>query len=445
MKIKGLLTNKLYLLVIISVAIRLAVVATYAPIGYSDTGWYYKFAKEIVSMDFSNYDGARTPVYPLIIALGFFKWRLVWLIQLLFGIANASFLYLIVFKATNNAKFSFWTGIAYNISLILLFFESNLLTETICIFFLLLSALLLQKILTENKSAPLYFYLSAVISLAILTRPTFLYFFPLILIFLIYDYRKNIGTYRFLYKKVTIYFIPFIIIVGGWSTFNKIKVDYFGPTTLTGFHFIEHSGAFIEYAPDSYSDIKKIYLKHREVKIQETGEQTCTIYMAYPEIQSVKNYTIAQVSKELTSVSFWLFYNYPGLYFSSVLKAFFDFWYLPNFIDYWDLTKLKLQYMAPILGFIVNTELYIWIALNFIFVAAFLYNIYLIFRKKNFPNSVLILFLSSAVISLSFVQALVQYGDNWRFSVALKPYIILVFALLYFCFKIKLLKKRSRL
>jgi len=434
LRLKNLLENKLYLLIIISVIIRLAVVALYAPIGYADTGWYEKLAKEIVSWDFSNYDGARTPIYPLMLILGFFRWKIIWLIQLSFGAANVLLVYLITYKATRNDKFSFWAGVIYNLTLVLLFFESNLLTETLCIFFLLLIVLSFQKISEDNQQRKAsknrnYIYLSTVISLATLTRPTFAYIFLLVLFFLIYDYKKNKNTGSFLLKKIALYFIPFILLVGGWSMFNKIKVDYFGPTTLTGFHFIEHSGAFIEYAPDSYSDIKNIYLKYREIKINETGEQTCTIYMAYPEIQAVKKYSVAQVSKDLTALSFWLFYHYPDLYFKSLLRAYMDFWCLPNFVDYWDLTKVRFRFLASFLKYAVKVELYLWIGINFIFIIIFLYNIYLFFRKKTSPVNTIILLLSSSVIALSIIQALVQYGDNWRFNVAVKPYIILALVL----------------
>jgi hypothetical protein len=114
-----------------------------------------------------------------------------------------------------------------------------------------------------------------------------------------------------------------------------------------------------------------------------------------------------------------------------------DYWYLPGFIDYWDLSKLKPPFLAPVLNFIVNAELYIWIALNLIFFGAFFYAFYLFFSKKAFPNRLMLLFLSSSVILLSVIQALVQYGDNWRFGVALKPYIILFMALSFFSFVFK--------
>ncbi|MEO8512362.1 MAG: glycosyltransferase family 39 protein, partial [Ignavibacteria bacterium] len=289
---------------------------------YPDTGWYEKLAKEILTLNFSDYDGARTPVYPLILILGLIRWKIVWIIQMLFGVLNSLLFYLIIFKATKNKNYAFWSGLIYNLSLIFLFFESNILTETICIFFLLMTVYYFQKISEKSKqkvngSISDYLMLSLTASLAALTRPTFTYIFPLLLLLIIYGDIKNKNIVG-LFKKLVLFLIPFMILVGGWSMFNKIKVDYFGPTTLTGFHLIEHSGTFIEYAPDKYSELRDLYLKYRKIKISETGEQTTTIYMVYPEIQKNRGYSIAQISKELTAVSLWLFYHKPGLYFKSV-------------------------------------------------------------------------------------------------------------------------------
>ena len=44
--------------------------------GYPDTGWYEKLAREILSGDFRMYDGARTPIYPIILIVGLFNKRL---------------------------------------------------------------------------------------------------------------------------------------------------------------------------------------------------------------------------------------------------------------------------------------------------------------------------------------------------------------------------------
>ncbi len=423
----------IYLLIAISAAIRLAVVLTYAPIDYPDTGWYEKVAKEIVTLDFSKYDGARTPGYPALMILGFLKWKIIWFLQLALGIAISAIMYLIINKATSSPKLSFYTGLSYNLSIVFLFFESNMLTETLSIFFLLLSVLFFMKIM-ENRARDInYFYLSLMISLASITRPTFLFLLPMMFIFFIYGYKRTGKNHRFSFKKIIYYTAPFFIIIGGWSTFNKIQVDYFGPTTLTGFHLMSYSGAFIEDAPEEYGLVKKIYLKHREVKLRETGDQTTTIWMAYPEMMKVKGYTIAQISKELTALSIHQISRHPELYFKMALKAYWDYWYLPNFTDYWKFEKFRFVFLGKAAKFVLYyIELPLWIAANAGFILFTLFNLYGFFTRKKWPNTRLIMMLSLTVISLSVLQALAQYGDNWRYSVSMKPFIILVIALTLF-------------
>jgi hypothetical protein len=421
-----LLTHKLFLLIILSILIRLLIFFIYIPIGYADSGWYYDVAKQIARFDFTYYDGARTPVYPVVIILGFLKWKLVWIIQLIMGVVNSILIYKIMHKLSGSDNLSFYTGLTYNLSLTFLFFESNLLTETTCILFILLTILFFIKTY-DNVRLLNYFYLSLFLSLAALTRPAFLYLFPLVFLFLFLTSQQPAAAVydKYRWKRIIAFSIPFIVIIGGWSTFNKIQVNYFGPTTLTGFHLIEHSGAFIEYAPDEYSDIKNIYLKNRSVKISETGEQTTTIYMAYPEIQKIKNYSIGQVSKDLTKISLWLFWHYPGLYSKSVMRAYSDYWYLPNFINYWEIDKIKSSFLCSIFRVYIFAELRLWIAVNIIFLFFCIYNAIQFVNKKNIPYLNAIVLIEYIVLCLSVIQALVQYGDNWRFGVAVKPLIIL--------------------
>lgn len=431
--------NKLYLLLFSALFIRIILFCIYAPNVYPDTGWYEKLAKEISTLNFSEYDGARTPVYPIFLILGFIKWKIIWIIQLIVGVANSLLIYFIIFKATKDQNYSFWSGLCYNFSLILLFFESNILTETICIFFLLLSVHYFQKITEKTPTNTVnritdYLILSLTVSLAALTRPTFVYIFPLLLIFLIYDFYKHKEQKGNLFKKLLFYIIPFLILAGGWSIFNKIKTDYFGLTTLTGFHLIEHSGAFIEYAPEEYSELKELYLKYRKIKILETGEQTTTIYLVYPEIQKNKGYSIARISKELTAVSLWLFLHQPQLYIKSVIRAFFDFWLFPNFIEYWDLNKIRFKIFQIPLGYGIKLELYLWFVLNILFISGSI--LFFFLRKlRNTKGKLTIYYLTSTVFILSIIQALVQYGDNWRFSIAVKPFILLTLILLVYNIK----------
>ena len=151
--------------------------------------------------------------------------------------------------------------------------------------------------------------------------------------------------------------------------------------------------------------------------------------MCYKEIQQVKNYSFTQVSDELTKMSIWLFWHYPGLYLQSASRAYFNFWYLPDFVPYWDLTKVKYEFLSRFFSIYIFIELRIWIFLNLIFIFFSIYNIIQFIKKSNVQNLKTILLLDLTILILSVLQALVQYGDNWRFELAVKPLIILTLVL----------------
>jgi hypothetical protein len=130
------------------------------------------------------------------------------------------------------------------------------------------------------------------------------------------------------------------------------------------------------------------------------------------------------------------------LYLKSVSRAYFDFWFLPNFIEYWDLNKIKLKFVSSVLSYAIKAELYFWLVLNLLFIITGVYYIYLYYRKKYLPASILVIFLYFTVILLSVIQALVQYGDNWRFSVAIKPYILL--AVIFFAYNMWFFKSKEQ-
>ncbi|MEO8513378.1 MAG: hypothetical protein ABI543_07460, partial [Ignavibacteria bacterium] len=124
------------------------------------------------------------------------------------------------------------------------------------------------------------------------------------------------------------------------------------------------------------------------------------------------------------AVSLWLFYHKPGLYFKSVIRAYSDFWLLPNFIEYWDINKIRFKILRPPADYWMKLELFLWLIINSLFILGSIFFV-ISGKYRNWQDKMLLIYLISTVISLSAIQALVQYGDNWRFSVGIKPFIIL--------------------
>jgi hypothetical protein len=59
-----------------------------------------------------------------------------------------------------------------------------------------------------------------------------------------------------------------------------VEAGYFGLTAPGGYSLTNHSGVFMELAPDRYAPIRDLYLHYRTTLDNHTG----TIWKAYPDI-----------------------------------------------------------------------------------------------------------------------------------------------------------------
>src|SRR4030042_1821574 len=114
---------------------RLILILLYQPVAYSDTPSYRRLANAVLS-GFVNYDGTRTPGYPVFLALVGSDQR-VWLIQLLLGFATTFLLFYIGWKLTDKPWFGGLIALTHTLNLGQLFFESNLLTESLTTFLII--------------------------------------------------------------------------------------------------------------------------------------------------------------------------------------------------------------------------------------------------------------------------------------------------------------------
>jgi hypothetical protein len=175
----------LWLVIVVAVGMleRLFVILFYQPVSYSDTSSYRRLA-ETVLKGFANYDGTRTPGYPVFLALVGNDQR-VWLMQLLLGLVTTLFLFYIGWKLTDKAWFGGIIALVHTLNLGQLFFESNLLTETLTTFLFILTMLgvLVWLLNPRMRSIWLAFLLGLSSTATLLVRPLFIYLPFLILIF----------------------------------------------------------------------------------------------------------------------------------------------------------------------------------------------------------------------------------------------------------------------
>jgi hypothetical protein len=217
--------------------------------------------------------------------------------------------------------------------------------------------------------------------------------------------------------------IAFVSLVFGWAIFNKATVDYFGLTTLIGYNLSQHSGGFMEKAPSTYADIRDIYLRHRDQKLTESKSHSMTIWVARREIQDRTGMSDVTLSRELSKLSLELFTRYPGLYARSVAEAWASFWTVPN---YWKLESVDSSSAVSFLKSVWKIEWYLLIVMNFVFLivggCAIIRGLVNGFNGTTAPDFPLIL--SCVVISASGLQALLELGENGRYSIPTQPLVV---------------------
>ncbi len=447
------LSTHFWLAVISGVALaeRVLVIFFYQPVTYNDTPSYRRLA-EAVLQGFANYDGTRTPGYPVFLALTGTDQR-AWLTQLFLGFATTLLLFYIGWKMTDKAWFGGIIGLAHTLNLGQLFFESNLITESLTTFFLVLTMAGLMLWLRQPKlrRAWLVILLGLVSSITLLVRPLFIYLPFLLLAFLwlesslsrkmthqLYAVNSDTSQYRgfqFSFRHAIVFMIPVILLLGGWVGFIRTQFNQWSITTMTGYHLVQHTGSFFEYVPDEYATLRDIYIKYRDAHIAQYGTQTNAIWDAIPEMSKASGYSFYGLSRVLTRISIQLILHHPWLFIKSAASGWWMFWRAPA---YWSAEALKLPALTGVISSAILIERLALILANFIFILASLYLalaefLAFIRHKPGLPsprfNSLTqhtyLWFLLASIWIASILQTLLDHGDNPRFLVPLQSLVVL--------------------
>jgi hypothetical protein len=411
----------LFALIAISGLVRMLIVLNFRARGSYDTLSYINAAKAIASLDFRDYDGRRTPVYPALLILCGMDFDNVRLIQSLLGIGIAAMLFAITWYRSRNVTISFIVGLLGSFALMELLYEQIIYSETLCTFWIVLSVLAYARIKSrENASAWNYALMGTAAALAAMTRPMFLYLGPLYAgLMLVQGGKFNLRKMR--EARLIWLLAPTLLLALGWSAVNEYTIGYFGVTTTTGFNLSNHSGAFMELAPPRYSKIATIYLRYREWQVKQMGSQTMTIWLAESEMERTLALSPAELSKQLTRMSLEMFAQHPLLYLESVARGWARFWGhgIYDFVrDYTQAGGNRFVYLI-LLG-LGSLQLLI----NAAFLAIGGYSIMRwLTRRASFDFDLGVI---AIVLAASMVQAFMEYGENVRYLAPVAPLTIYV-------------------
>ena len=418
---------------LVSLAQRAVLVIFYQPVVYGDTPSYRRLADQLLQ-GLDHYDGTRTPGYPYFLALLGPDER-VWLVQMALGLATTFLFFYIGWQLSHRAWFGGIIALAHTLNLGQLYFEPNILSETLTTFLVSLTfaGLVYWMYRLKGKRIWLAIALGLVTSLSVMVRPLFIFFPFWIWLYVAFEPAQKgwLGRFPFRLNFAAggAFLLPVVLLVGGWVLFIHEKYGDWGLSTMTGYHLIQHTGVFFELVPDEYADLRDTYLRYRDQQIALRGNQANTIWDAIPEMQQASGYNFYDLSRVLAKISVQLILEHPDLYLRNVMKGWWYFWRVPV---YWSTEAFRWEFLAQLTGLLVMGTRVILIAVNLIFLVTSL--MALVWRRLRawFPIPAALWCLAGSVWAASIVQTLVDHGDNPRFLVPMQSLVVLwVFWLVY--------------
>jgi hypothetical protein len=397
---------------------RLWVAAIYQPVDYPDSQGYWQMARVISSAQWMDNLGARPPVYPAFLVLSDGNYAAIGFWQAMLGIVTVALFVFASWRAQDPPWLTVLAGLLPTLYLPLLFLEQVVLAEAFSHALVVAWFFAIGILTAAQPDKKMAFTAGLLAGFATLTKPFFVFLGILGVILLFARLRRVDKTALHLAAWA---FVPFLILTIGWSWFNARTTGVFGVSAISGFNIINHTGKFIEYAPDEYAHIRDIYLVHRAARIEARGTDAMTIWSAYPEIDpSGAHYH--RVSQELVSLSIWLITHYPEKYLFSVADAWVSFWKAPI---YWQAQAISPDWAKAALDVFWRVERIFLLAFNALFLLVCVYFVWRLFVRRAFTDNELNLaLLTGVVLTGSVLQALADYGENARYLIPFQTVVV---------------------
>jgi hypothetical protein len=399
---------------------RLLLFFFYPPVSYSDTGSYRRLAETILN-GWINYDGTRTPGYPVFLALVGSD-RSVVLAQMVMGILITLIVFYLGYRVSHQALFAGLAALGHTLNLNQLFFEANLITETLATFWVMLALLGAAYWIfnADKRSIWLGLAIGLSASLAALTRPLFV-FLPFWLALFMAFFSKGMKLH-FDWRPLATTFALGAVMIAGWINYIHENFYMWSMSSMNGYIMVQHTGYYFEYVPDKFASLRDTYIKFRDERIAKYGTQGNAIWDAIPEMQKESGYSFFEMSALLSHLSMDLIRDHPDLYLKYVWEGWWMFWLAPAYY-------VKSNMPSPLLGdlfrYLIYAERGVLIGVNILFVltsalAFFIKKIRSFFKLTPFWGMI-----ASSIWACSVVQTLLDHGDNPRFLVPLQSMVVL--------------------
>ncbi len=225
-----------------------------------DSTSYIGMARGLFHLGSSGYVGLRTPGYPLTLKVFAVDLTAVWFAQAALGIASCLLVYWCVLRLTGRPGLALGTGLVLTLGFDALFFETEILTETLMLFLVTAAMATFLQLLSRSRLWPWALLLGVLSGCAALTRPEtaiLVIVWPAAWLLLRPPGDRTRAIGRRL-ATVGALVVPGVVMVGAWSAVNASLVGQFSPTTLSGLNLVDHLGSSVSLAPARYATVRDI-------------------------------------------------------------------------------------------------------------------------------------------------------------------------------------------
>ncbi len=402
---------------------RLVLLLFYQPIPFADTNAYMRLAVPLSNLTLKGYDGTRVPGYPALLAIAGLDEHTAWVLQLVLGLVISMLLFWIVFRTTDSPALGVLVGGLYDLIPGQFLFESNLLSETLTTFFVVLCFASFVAFGCA-KSSPKRFLAALMLGtdacLPGMVRP---YFFPITLFFLPFVWFVGDGNWRGRLLRIAIYSLPPLMIQGGWLLWIRNTYHMTSPTVMSGYSLVQHTGEYFEFLPDDVAEIRDTYIHFRDAQIAERGVQTNAIWEAIPAMSEASGLGFYDLSRELHRLSIDLIRAHPNRYLANVVKGWINFWKAPV---YWRAEALQSSLLLYIMKVFIWVGRGLSVLANLVFLLLSLFAILSKRLRQRISFDVYSGTAAGLIVMISIVQTIVDHGDNPRFLVPLQMLVFFV-------------------
>ncbi len=419
------LSPKTWLMIVFAVAVlvRAGLWLTYPLAETNDTPTYRHLARSLTNKGFANYNGMRTPGYPLFVAITGSDAGL-YAAQLALGLLTTLIIFILAWKLSGKAWFGGALALAHSLNLGQIFFEASFLSEALatCLLFLVLAGL--YSLLASADVPKFYVGIALGVGLAAailaMTRPLFVFVPFWGALFLAFFWRAPLKTR---WSAAILAALPAVITLAVWVGYIYTNFKMLGLDSMGGYHLVNHVTSFFELAPDQYAPIRDTFIKFREARLAASGDSVNTIWDAIPALMDQTGYNYYRLARVMGDISSQLMWAYPGKYAWNIIQGWLWFWKAPIA---WDSTQFA-PAIAAVIKLIALAERGLLILANLAFLATSLMLFLPRFRARIQPN-LFIYYAASAIWVTSILQTLAEHGDNPRFLIPLQSLIIILIA-----------------